>query len=70
MKMLLVYALGILALLLTFSRAGLLGFAVGMIVFSAIAGWSRLISRLMFKLAFSTLILLGTLSIPLLSVYL
>jgi O-Antigen ligase len=66
----LVYALGVLALLLTFSRAGLIGFVVGMIAFLAIAGWSRLISRLTFKLAFSTLILLGTLSIPLLSVYL
>jgi O-antigen ligase len=68
--LILVYALGFLALLLTFSRAGLIGFAVGTIAFFAIAGWSRLISRLTFKLAFSTLILLGTLSIPLLSAYL
>jgi O-antigen ligase len=68
--LILVYALGILALLLTFSRAGLIGFAVGTIAFFAIAAWSRLISRLTFKLAFSTLILVGILSIPLLSVYL
>jgi len=68
--LILVFALGILALLLTFSRAGLLGFAVGMIAFVAIAGWSRLISQSTFKLAFSTLILLGTLSMPLLLAYL
>ena len=66
----LIYALGVLALFLTFSRAGLLGFAAGMIAFFAIAGWSRLISRLAFKLAFLVVISLGTLSIPLLSAYL
>ena len=65
-----IFVLGLIALLLTFSRAGLIGFAVGMIVLFALAGWSRLISKVTFKLAVSVLILIGTLSTPLLLVYL
>lgn len=66
----LVYVLGFIALLLTFSRAGLIGFIIGTIVFFALAGWSGLISRGAFKLGLVTLILIGALSTPLLLMYL
>lgn len=65
-----VYALGFLALLLTFSRAGLIGFMVGTIAFFVIASWSGLISRRAFKLAVVSLTLIGVVSIPLLLVHL
>jgi O-Antigen ligase len=65
-----VYALGFLALLLTFSRAGLIGFMVGTVAFFVIASWSSLISRRAFKLAVISLILIGVISIPLLVIYL
>jgi O-Antigen ligase len=66
----LVYVLGFIALLLTFSRAGLIGFVIGTIEFCALAGWSGLISRRAFKLGIVTLTLIGTLSMPLLLIYL
>ena len=66
----LVYALGFLSLLLTFSRAGLIGFIVGTIAFFVIASWSGLISRRAFKLSLVTLALIGSLSIPILLIYL
>lgn len=65
-----VYALGFLALLLTFSRAGLIGFIVGTSVFFTVAGWSGLISRSAFKLGLVTLTLIGVLGMPLLLIYL
>jgi O-Antigen ligase len=66
----LVYALGFLSLLLTFSRAGLIGFIVGIIAFFVIASWSGLISRRAFKLGLLTLTLIGALSMPILLIYL
>jgi O-Antigen ligase len=66
----LIYTLGFIALLLTFSRAGLIGFAVGMIAFFTIARWSDLISRLTFRFAVVALILIGTFGMPLLLGYL
>jgi hypothetical protein len=65
----LVYALGFTALLLTFSRAGLIGFMVGTLVFFAAGGWSGLISRRVLKLAVVTLTLAAALGMPLLVVY-
>ena len=65
-----VYALGFLALLLTFSRAGLIGFMVGTIAFFVIASWSGLISRRAFKLIVVSLTLIGVISFPLLVIYL
>jgi hypothetical protein len=66
----LVYVLGFIALLLTFSRAGLIGFIVGAIVFLAVASWSGLIPRRMLRLSVVTLTLAAVLSIPLLVIYL
>jgi hypothetical protein len=64
-----VYGWGVLALLLTFSRAGLIGFIAGTCVFFAVGGWSRLISQRLVTLfavaSFSATIL----SMPLLMVY-
>ncbi|MDQ6869162.1 MAG: O-antigen ligase family protein [Pseudomonadota bacterium] len=65
-----VYAWGFIALLLTFSRAGLIGFMVGTVVFFAVGGWSGLISRRVLKLSAVALTLAMALSIPLLLVYL
>jgi O-Antigen ligase len=65
-----VYAWGFVALLLTFSRAGLIGFMVGTVVFFAVGGWSGLISRRVLKLSAVALTLAMALSIPLLLVYL
>jgi O-Antigen ligase len=64
-----VYAWGFIALLLTFSRAGLIGFMVGTVVFFAVGGWSGLISRRVLKLSAVALTLAIALSIPLLLVY-
>ena len=66
----LIYALGLLSLFLTFSRAGIIGFIVSTIAFIVIASWSGLISRLTFKLAFVALLLIGALCMPLLLGYL
>jgi hypothetical protein len=66
----LVYALGFLALLLTFSRAGLIGFIAGTIIFFTVGGWSGLISRRALKLGLVTLTLIGVLGMPLLLIHL
>lgn len=65
-----VYAWGFIALVLTFSRAGLIGFMVGTVVFFAIGGWSGLISRRVLKLSAVALTLAIAFSIPLLLFYL
>jgi O-Antigen ligase len=65
-----VYAWGIIALVLTFSRAGLIGFMVGTVVFFAVGGWSGLISRRVLKLSAVALTLAIAFSIPLLLFYL
>ncbi len=67
---LMIYAFDFIALLLTFSRAGLIGFMVGTIVFLAVAGWSGLISRGLLRLSAAALILVVVISIPLLAVHL
>ncbi len=64
-----VYSWGFIGLLLTFSRAGLLGLMVGILVFFAVAGWSGLISRRVLKRGAVALTLAVALSIPLLLVY-
>jgi O-Antigen ligase len=64
-----VFALGITALVLTFSRAGLLGFMSGTVVFFAVGAWSGLISRRVLTLGAITLTVSVALSIPLLLVY-
>jgi hypothetical protein len=66
----LIYALGFLSLLLTFSRAGVIGFIVSTVAFIVIASWSGLISRRAFKLSLLTLTLIGALSMPVLLIYL
>jgi O-Antigen ligase len=60
---------GLIALALTFSRAGLIGLMVGAVVFFAVAGWSGLIPRRVFKLGAIALTLSLALSIPLLTIY-
>jgi hypothetical protein len=65
-----VYAWGFVALLLTFSRGGLIGFIVGTLVFFVLGGWSRLISRRVLKIGAVTVTLGVALSIPLLAIYL
>lgn len=66
----LMYALGFIALLLTFSRAGLIGFLAGTLVFFAVGAWSGLISRRVAALGAVALALVVALSIPLLLAYL
>ena len=65
----LIYASGFIALLLTFSRAGLIGFMVGTLVFFAVGGWSRLISRRVVTLVAVASLSAAALSTPLLLVY-
>jgi hypothetical protein len=65
----LVYAWGFIALLLTFSRAGLIGLMVGILVFFAVAAWSGLISRGVLKLVAVALTMTLVLSIPVLMIY-
>jgi hypothetical protein len=64
-----VFGLGITALVLTFSRAGLLGFMTGTVVFFAVGAWSGLISRRVLTLGAITLTVSVALSVPLLLVY-
>jgi hypothetical protein len=64
-----VFFLGITALVLTFSRAGAIGFTVGTLVFFAVGGWSGLISRRVVMLGFVALAMAVAVSIPLLLVY-
>ncbi|MGA2410641.1 MAG: O-antigen ligase family protein, partial [Candidatus Binataceae bacterium] len=65
-----VFAWGLSALVLTFSRAGLVGLMAGIAVFFAAGGWSGLISRSVLKLAAISLTLAAVLSVPLLLAYL
>jgi hypothetical protein len=64
-----VYLWGVGGLVLTFSRAGLLGFLVGTLVCFALGGWAGLISRRILKLGAVILALLVALGIPLLLAY-
>jgi hypothetical protein len=63
------YGWGVIALLLTFSRAGLIGFIAGTFVFFAVAGWSGLISRRLVALFAVISLSVTVFSIPLLLVY-
>lgn len=65
-----IYAWGFVALLLTFSRAGLLGLLVGTLVFFVVAGWSGFISRRVLNLSAVAFALTMVLTIPLLLIYL
>ncbi len=65
----LIYAMGIVALLLTFSRAGLIGFVAGTVVFFVVARWSRLISRRVLRLFAVTSLSAVALLVPLLLTY-
>jgi putative inorganic carbon (hco3(-)) transporter len=65
----LVYVWGFVALLLTFSRAGFIGFMAGALVFLAVGGSSGLISRRLATRSGIAAILLIALSMPLLLVY-
>src|SRR5260370_3187579 len=60
---------GIAALVLTFSRAGAIGFTVGTLVLFAFGGWSGLISRPVLILGIVALAMAVAVSIPLLLVY-
>jgi O-antigen ligase len=64
-----VFALGITALGLTFSRAGAIGLTVGILVFFAVGGWSGLISRRALIPGIVALAMAGAVSKPLLLVY-
>lgn len=66
---LVLYAWGVVALLLTFSRAGLIGFVSGTLVFFAVAGWSRLMSRRVLTWSVAAALSATALSLPLLLVY-
>jgi hypothetical protein len=57
---------GCIALYLTFSRSGLVGFAAGSAVFFAIGRWSRLLSRLQFRLVVLGFVMVAAASAPLL----
>jgi hypothetical protein len=65
-----VYAWGFIALLLTFSRAGLIGLMVGTVVFFVVGAWSGLIARQLLKVSAVALTLMLVLSIPLMLIYL
>jgi len=65
-----VLAWGLIGLLLTFSRAGLIGLIAGTVVVFAAGGWSGLISAPVLKLGAVALLLAGALSVPLLGTYL
>lgn len=67
--LLMVFALGITALVLTFSKAGAIGFTVGILVFFAVGGWSGLISRRVLILGIVALAMAVAVSMPLLLVY-
>jgi len=65
-----VLAWGFIGLLLTFSRAGLIGLMAGIIVVLAAGGWSGLISGRVLTLGAVALTLAAALSVPLLLAYL
>ena len=64
-----IFALGIVGLALTFSRAGAIGLAAGIVTFFGVAGWSGLIHRRMLMLSVVALIVVATVSLPLLLYY-
>jgi hypothetical protein len=64
-----VLAWGFIGLLLTFSRAGMFGVIVGIVVAFALAGWSRLISRRALKIGAVALTFSAALAVPLLGAY-
>lgn len=66
----LVYVWGLVALLLTFSRAGFIGFMAGTLVFVVVGRWSGFISSRMAATSGVVVTLLVALSLPLLLVYL
>jgi hypothetical protein len=66
---LMVFGLGLTALVLTFSRAGAIGFAAAIVAFFAVAGWSGLISRRILMWSLIGLVAAVAVSIPLLLVY-
>ncbi len=65
-----VYVWGFIGLLLTFSRAGLIGLMVGTLVLLVVGGRSGLISRRLLRLSAVAFSLAVALSIPLLLIYL
>jgi hypothetical protein len=65
-----VYVWGFIGLLLTFSRAGLIGLMVGTLVLLVVGGWSGLISRRVLRVSAVAFTLAVALSIPLLLIYL
>lgn len=65
-----VLGIGCVALLLTFSRSGILGFLVMSAVFFSVAWWSRLISRQMFECCAFVAVMFVALNTPLLIGYL
>jgi O-Antigen ligase len=65
-----VLAWGVIGLLLTFSRAGLIGLLVGTLVVFLVGGWSGLVSRRALKWGAVALTFTVTLSVPLLGAYL
>jgi O-antigen ligase len=65
----LVYVWGFAALLLTFSRAGLIGFMAGTLVFLAVGRWCGFLSRRLTALSGIAVTLLVVLGMPLLLVY-
>ena len=66
----LIYAWGFVALLLTFSRAGFIGFIAGTLIFFVVGGRTGFISRRVAVLSSMTATLLVIISMPLLLVYL
>ena len=66
----LLYAWGFLALLLTFSRAGFIGFVAGTLIFIVVGGRTGFISRRLVALSGMTATLLALLSMPFLLIYL
>ncbi len=65
-----IYSWGFLALVLTFSRAGFIGFMAGTVIFFPVAAWAGLISPRGLKIGAVTLALALALCIPLLLIYL
>jgi hypothetical protein len=64
-----VLLVGITSLVLTFSRAGAIGLAAGILVFLAVGGWSGLIPRRVLVPSVVALALVITVSIPALLIY-
>jgi hypothetical protein len=64
-----VYVWGLIALVLTFSRGGAIGFVVGTLVFIAASSWSGLISRSVMRLVAVALTSAAIITVPLLLIY-